>query len=74
MLYKVDSSKVEGQVRIKTRMMDDNSKSKEGVVIEDVELTTKEQDAPNKTQTNLCPSMLIIVQFLKEDGNNEHEE
>jgi len=49
----VDSSKLKGQLRKKTRMMDDNSKSKEGVVIEDVESMTKQQHAPNKTQTKI---------------------
>jgi len=68
-----DKSKVKGQLRKKTRMMNDNSKFKEEVVIEYVESMTKQQDAPNKTQTKLCPSMLIN-QILKENGNNEDEE
>ena len=68
----VDNSKVKCQLRKKTRMMDDNSKSKEEVVIVDVESMTKQQHAPNKTQTKFCPSM-SIDQFLKENGNNEDE-
>ncbi|QCE11752.1 putative transposase [Vigna unguiculata] len=50
----------------------DNSKSKEGLVIEDVESMTRQCVAPKDTKTKL--GSMSIDQFLKENGSIDDEE
>jgi len=51
----------------------DSSKSRAGVPFGSIESMTRQQHASKKTQKQLSKSMLI-VEFLKESGNNEDEE
>ncbi|XP_027912731.1 uncharacterized protein LOC114188556 [Vigna unguiculata] len=53
-------------------MVDDNSRSKEGLVIEDVESMTIQGVAPKDTKTKL--GSMSIDQFLKENGSADDED
>jgi len=57
---------------MKGTMVDDNSKFKEGLVIEDVESMTRQGAAPKDTKTKL--GSMSIDQFLKENGSIDDEE
>ena len=57
---------------MKGRMVDDNSRSKEGLVIEDVESMTRQGAAPKDTKTKL--GSMSIDQFLKENGSTDDED
>ena len=57
---------------MKGMMVDDNSKSKEGLVIEDVESMTRQCVAPKDTKTKL--GSMSIDQFLKENGSIDDED
>ena len=57
---------------MKGTMVDDKSRSKQGLVIEDVESMTIQGVAPKDTKTKL--GSMSIDQFLKENGSADDED